>query len=42
MTHIDAFDIGVDLVSAVTPDYSVDTSRFSGKIDEVIVTIDPL
>jgi Concanavalin A-like lectin/glucanases superfamily len=41
MTHTDAFDIGVDLVSAVSPDYTVDTSRFSGKIDEIVVTIDP-
>jgi arylsulfatase A-like enzyme len=41
MTHTDAFDVGVDLVSAVTPDYTVDNSRFSGKIDEVIFTIDP-
>jgi arylsulfatase A-like enzyme len=41
MTHTDAFDIGVDLVSAVSPDYTVDTSRFSGKIDEVVITIDP-
>lgn len=41
MTHTDALDIGVDLVSAVSADYSVETSRFSGKIDEVVVTIDP-
>jgi arylsulfatase A-like enzyme len=41
MTHTDAFDVGVDLVSAVTPDYTVENSRFSGKIDEVIFTIDP-
>jgi arylsulfatase A-like enzyme len=41
MSHNDAFDIGVDLVSAVSPDYSVETSRFSGKIDEIVISIDP-
>lgn len=41
ISHTDGLDIGVDLVSPVTSDYTVETSKFSGIIDEVVVTLEP-
>lgn len=41
ISHNDALDIGVDLISAVSSEYTVETSPFSGTIEQVAVSIDP-
>jgi len=35
VSHTEAFDVGMDTVTAVAPSYSVETSRFTGVIEQV-------
>lgn len=39
MSHTEGLDVGLDRISAVSPDYSVQDSAFTGEIDEVRVSI---
>jgi Sulfatase len=41
LSHTEGLDIGLDSITAVSEEYTPDTSRFTGSIDQVVVTIDP-
>lgn len=40
MSHTEGLDIGRDTITAVSPDYAVDASRFTGTLRQVTVTLD--
>jgi len=40
VSHTEGLDIGSDEVSPVDPSYSVSTSRFSGVLEQVVITLD--
>ena len=40
LSHTEGFDVGEDRVTAVGPDYSVATSRFTGELRKLVFTLE--
>jgi len=40
ISHTEGFDVGVDHGTAVNDDYSIDSSRFTGQLSQLIVEVD--